>query len=141
MNGSRGIADADWKAFRELKPVARERFCERVLREIERLRVDGSKTAHQRYLEIGQLVRRRDGELAFAFDEMRRSTAVLHIARIYHRLLWSEAEFARFSPETRRAVETLVLDKLLGAPRPSSRTKSAPSAYDDGTIGKGSGRS
>jgi hypothetical protein len=46
MTESRGITEADWKVFRELKPVARERFCERVLREIERLRLDSSKTAH-----------------------------------------------------------------------------------------------
>ena len=105
MNGSRGIAEADWKVFKELKPLARERFSERVLRESERLRLDSGKTPYQRYAEIGQLIRRRDDEFTDAFDDMRRPTALRHIARIHHQLLWSEAEFARFSPEMRSAVE------------------------------------
>ena len=31
---SRDIPERDWKAFREIHPVARARFCERVLSEI-----------------------------------------------------------------------------------------------------------
>jgi hypothetical protein len=45
--------------------------------------------------------------LADAFNGPRRSTAVLQLARIRFQGLLSEEEFARFSTETRAAVQGL----------------------------------
>jgi hypothetical protein len=113
MNGSRGTAEADWKVFRELQPLALERFCERVLGEVQRLSQDAGKTQHERYLAVYRFIRDSDKDLAFAFNDMRRSTAVRHIACIRNLKLWSEDEFARFSAETRDVVKMLLSDEPL----------------------------
>jgi hypothetical protein len=74
------IPEADWKTFRELRTVALERFCERVLAELVKLATDSPGSNHERYLAVYQLIKKRDKELAGAFDDFRRSTAVRQIA-------------------------------------------------------------
>ena len=103
----RAIRESDWKLFRQLRLVALERFCQRVLEEIGRLASDGSQSSHERYLAIFRLIEIRDRELADAFNDARRSTAVLHLARIQSHELLTEEELSRFSPETREIVRVL----------------------------------
>jgi hypothetical protein len=105
---AREISESDWKLFRQLHPVALERFCERVLSEVGRLASDTGKSAHERYVAVFQLLQRRDKELAEAFDDLRRSTAWRQLAIIRSRGLLTEEEFARFSPETRGAVQVFL---------------------------------
>jgi hypothetical protein len=99
------ISEADWKLFRQLHPLALERFCERVLAEVGRLASETDKSAHERYLAVFQLLQQRDKELAEAFDDLRRSTAWRQLAVIRSRGLLTEEEFARFSPGTQGAVQ------------------------------------
>ncbi len=105
---SRGIAESDWKILRELHPIALDRFCRRILAEIESVVADSSRSHHQRYLAIYQLVERRDREIADAFNDMRRSRAVMRICHLRNLALLSDEEFARFSEETRGAVQGLL---------------------------------
>ncbi len=102
------IKESDWKLLRQLHDVALERFCQRVLGEIERRSSASKKTYHQRYLDIYRLMQRRDRELADAFNDLRRSTAVQQLTVIHSHGLLSEEEFSRFSPETRNAVDSLL---------------------------------
>jgi hypothetical protein len=104
----REIAESDWKIFRELHRIALARFCERVLTEVAQCNSDMSKGAHERYLAVFELIQRRDDELAEAFNDFRRSTAKRQIAAIHSRGLLTEEEFARFSPETRAAVQAFL---------------------------------
>ena len=101
---SRDIRESDWKLFRELHPIALNRFCERVLSEITHIASDAAKTPHARYGDIFALVRERDRLLAQAFDDKRRSTALLQLAIIHSHGLLTEEELARFSPEARDAI-------------------------------------
>jgi hypothetical protein len=101
----RGIHEPDWKLFRQLRLLALDRFCQPVLEEVGRLAADADKSHHERYLAVLELLKRRDGELADAFDNPRRSTALVQLARIQSLGLLSAEEFARFSPETRASVE------------------------------------
>lgn len=64
---SHEFPESDWKVFRELQTVALERFCERVLAEVERLSSGSGRTFHQRYLDVYRLLQKRDHELAAAF--------------------------------------------------------------------------
>ena len=100
---SRDIRESDWKLFRELRPLALARFCESVLDEIARVTADRTKTPHERYLEIYQLVRKRDKRLAEVFDDVRRSTALLQLSLIHADGLLTAEEIARFSAEARDA--------------------------------------
>jgi hypothetical protein len=103
---TRAISERDWKLFRQLHPLALERFCERALSELSRLASEAGKGAHERYLAVFGLLRRRDKELAEAFDDYRRSAAWRQLAVICAHGLLTEKEFARFGPETRAAVQT-----------------------------------
>jgi hypothetical protein len=100
----RGIPEPDWKVFRRLQPVALDRFCQRVLDELRRVAADAAKSHHERYLAVFKLLERRDEELADAFINPRRSTALVQLARIQSQNLLSAEEFARFGPETRAEV-------------------------------------
>jgi hypothetical protein len=55
---TRQIPESDWKIFRQLHPVALERFCERTLSEVGRLASDTGKSAHERYLAVFRLIQR-----------------------------------------------------------------------------------
>ncbi len=106
------IKESDWKVFRELKDIALERFCQRVLTEVIAATSKPGQTFHERYLAVFQLIKDRDEDLAIAFDGASRSNAILQLAKIqYHQLLTAE-EMARFSEETRNCVSG-----ILGAAR------------------------
>lgn len=105
---SRDIKESDWKFLRQLHPVALERFAQRVLSEMEGIVADAAKSAHQRYLDIYAVIKRRDREIALIFDDLRRSTALTKIAAIRVRGLITEEEFLRFSQETRNIVDVFL---------------------------------
>jgi len=97
----------DWKIFGQLHPVAVERFCERVLIEIVQINTDDARRFHQRYLDIFEVIKRRDKEIAQLFNDPRRSNALSMLAGIRSRGLLTDEEFSRFSPETRGIIEEL----------------------------------
>jgi hypothetical protein len=102
----RSIPESDWKVFRQLHEIALERFCQRVLAEVEQLATDKRKqSSHERYLAVFKLIKRRDKELAAAFDDLRRSTALRQLVCIQSHELLTDEEMGRFSPETREAVK------------------------------------
>lgn len=70
-----GIKESDWKHLRQLTPVALERFCNRVLAEVERTLSNPEKTSHERYLAVHRLIQNRDDELGRIFNDLRRSNA------------------------------------------------------------------
>ena len=47
-----GINESDWKLFRQLQPLALDRFCQRVLTEVRRLTADTDTSNHERYLAM-----------------------------------------------------------------------------------------
>lgn len=58
------IKESDWKLLRRAHPLAVERFCERVLGEIDRVVSDAAHTRHERYLQIYKLMQHCDLEMA-----------------------------------------------------------------------------
>jgi len=104
---SHAFPESDWKIFRELREVALERFCRRVLEELEPVCLDNSRSHHERYLDVFRLLQKRDQELACAFNDPRRSTMIVQLAAIHAYGLLEPDEFARFSPQTRDTIESL----------------------------------
>jgi len=104
----RTIAEADWKLLRRVHPLALERYCERVLAEIERVTHNSTQSTHQRYLDIFKIVEQRDREMARIFNDPKRSNALTLLARIRSVGLLTEDEFSSLSPETRSAIELLL---------------------------------
>jgi len=91
-----------------LHPLALERHCDRVLREVERVVQDSSMGTHARYQVLFELFQRRDRKIAQLFNDPRRSTALTMLAGLHAEGLLTDEEFSRLSPDTRSAVETLL---------------------------------
>ena len=100
------ISEADWKVLRRVHPLALERYCERVVAEIERVTHNSAQSAYKRYLDVFRIVEQHDREMASIFDDPRRSNALTMLARIRSAGLVTEDEFAWLSPETRSAIES-----------------------------------
>ena len=102
------IPESDWKVLRQLKPMLLERFCRRVLADVTQVLNNNAETHHQRYLQIFQLLRKEDADLAMAFDDIRRSNALSKLTTMRALDLLADEEFAQFSPETRNLVDKVV---------------------------------
>jgi hypothetical protein len=101
------IKESDWKTFRRLHEVALERFCKRVIEEINPATSDCNETYHVRYLEVFDLIMDRNEKMARAFDDIRRSRAFLLLANIRQNQLLTDEEFSEFSVEARESVESI----------------------------------
>lgn len=101
------LPEADWKSFRKLREVALDRLCNQILREIGDLTSDAAKTSHERYLAVYKLIRKRDDEIAHAFNDPRRSVAVLQLSTMLSLGLVTQDELQDFTPDTRAVVESL----------------------------------
>lgn len=104
----REIKEPDWKVLRRVHPLALERFCERVLAEIDRVSRDSAKSHHARYLQIFEIIKQRDREIARLFDNPRRSHALTMLAQICSQGLLTDDELSSLSPETRGAIQMLL---------------------------------
>jgi hypothetical protein len=101
------FSESDWKTFRELRQVALERFCKRVLEQVPRFPPDSERTYHERYLELFRWLGERNDELAQAFNDPRRSQMLWQLAAIHAYGLLEPDEFARFTPRTREGIQLL----------------------------------
>ena len=106
MSRGSDIPERDWKVFRQLQPIALERFCEKVLVEIRDIS-SSKRSAHERYLRVFKTMRKQDEELATLFDNPRRSNAWFHLSLIHSHQLLTPEEVQRFSPETQQRVSEL----------------------------------
>ena len=93
--------ESDWKVLRSVKEAALNRLCERILDECRTVMDDRGMSAHQRYLKLFKLIQDRDGDIANGFNDMRRSRAVQRISWMKYLDLFTDEEWARFSPGTR----------------------------------------
>ena len=100
--------ESDWKVFRALREIVLERFCKRVLAEMDSLRTDTSKTNHERYLDIWQLMSERDNELAHAFNDPKRSQMISQLIAMHTYGLLDQSDLDNFSQETREKIERVV---------------------------------
>jgi len=104
----RDINETDWKVLRRVHPLALERFCERVLTEVDRVSRDSARSCHERYREIFKIVQERDREIARIFDNPRRSQALTMLAQMRREGLLTEEEFSSLSAEARDAIEMML---------------------------------
>ena len=101
------IAESDWKVFKKVREKALDRYCRRVLEECERICLDETKSAHKRYGTLYGYIRARDKDMAKAFDDFRRSTAVLCLMLMHKYDLLREDEIQAFSGEVQRSLEEI----------------------------------
>lgn len=99
--------ESDWRAFRKLREIALERFCERVVTNINRIAADAGLAYYSRYSSIYELIHERDRELADAFDGPRRSTALLQLALMVSLDLVTDEELRMFTSKTQSLLQAL----------------------------------
>src|SRR5258705_10649017 len=102
------IKESDWKLFRRFHVVALERFCQQGIEEVNRATSNCTGDYHKRYLEIFDLLLERNENMADAFDDIRRSRAIILLTNLKESNLLTDEEFLLFSPETQEAVERLI---------------------------------
>ena len=103
-----GFPESDWKKFRALREIVLERFCKRVLAEMESLCSDRSRTHHERYLDIWQLMSERDNELALAFNNPKRSQMISQLIAMHTYGLLEQSDLDNLSQETKETIEKVV---------------------------------
>jgi hypothetical protein len=101
------IPESDWKRLRSLKPIALERLSTSALAECADLLASPASSAHERFLALFQRVHEKNDDLAEAFDDHRRSTAVHRLAAMLSLGLLTDEEFAEFTEETQQQVRSL----------------------------------
>jgi len=100
------IPERDWKQWRTLCATALERFCTRILGEAAAF-ATGTGSAHSRYLELFDLLRERNQEMARVFDDQRRSNAYRQMAYAVAAGIVLPAELDGFSEQTRATVQMM----------------------------------
>ena len=99
------IRESDWKIFKRLRAMALERFSQRVLDECQEICSKRDSPAHERYGELYGLIHERNRDMALAFDNFSRSSALLCLQLIRMHDLLTETEVAEFSEETQSATK------------------------------------
>ena len=102
---SSDIPEPDWRRFKEVRAILLERYCCRVLGEVAAASESTEDSAHARYLKIYQLIQKRDKQLANAFNDFRRSAAVMQLGIMRRMNLLTDQELSLFSEQTRTRIE------------------------------------
>lgn len=98
------IPEPDWRVFKEVRVVALDRLCHRILSECRTVCDDDALTAHNRYLKLYELIHKRDEDIQWAFDDFSRTTALACLTAMWQLGLVTQAELDRFSLDTRHRV-------------------------------------
>jgi hypothetical protein len=107
----------DWKILKQVKTAALERVCAGILEELRKASAADGKTDHERYLDVWDLLGRRDQDVAAAFDDYRRSTAFIRLKTLRQSGYLTDEEFSRFSLQTRASVERVMPARKTSASR------------------------
>lgn len=102
------MTEKDWKLFKELRLLALDRYCAKVLKEISRACQKEGKTNHENYLTVYKMIKNRDRKIADAFNDLRRSTADMQLAIIYRLGVIEEEELEGFSEQARATLALLM---------------------------------
>jgi hypothetical protein len=98
------LPESDWRRFKETHAKLLERYSSRILEDVtDTTRSAGS--AHERYLKVYKLIEQHDKQIANAFNDFRRSTAVVQLAIMRRMKLLTDEELSQFSERTRVHVE------------------------------------
>jgi hypothetical protein len=108
------FAERDWKHLRTVHKIALERFCTQVLDDAGAIIQDDGLSAHERYLQLFQLLRERNAAMATAFDDMRRSTGLQRLIAMVRLHALTPEELAGFNPDVQETAREM---SLLVSPR------------------------
>ena len=99
------LPESDWRRFKEVHTKLLERYCSRILQDLAAAAQGSGGSAHERYLKVYKLITDRDEQMAYAFDDFRRSTAITQLGIMRKMKLLTDEELSLFSVLTRTRIE------------------------------------
>lgn len=102
------IKESDWKVFRNIQPVALDRFCQRTLEEVATWCAAETEDRYQQIQDVFAYLKERRRVLWDSLSDVRRSTAILQLVHMYNLGLVSNDELGRLSQETLDEVEAML---------------------------------
>ena len=91
--------------MRSMKPRVLNDACARILADVEAVVQKRDGRNHETYLTLWGLLKKKDAEIAFMFDDFKRSTALFKLAAWYRHGLVSKSELSSFTEETQSTLE------------------------------------
>ena len=73
------MKESDWKIFVKIKKMALDKYCSIILEESQALINDEKISSHERYINLFQLIQKRDKTIARIFNGHSRSNAWLQL--------------------------------------------------------------
>jgi len=101
------IPESDWKKLRSMKSDVLNFVCKRIFEEIDKISSEREGKEHKAYLKLWKLLNLEDRQIAFMFDDLKRSNAILKLAAWKRNGVISNENFSKFSDETRQIIEAL----------------------------------
>lgn len=92
--------------FRRLHNIALDRYCQRVVEEVQ-LAAACNGSYYDCYLKLFRLIRDRDQTMARAFNDPRRSTALVLLLNIIDEGLLTDDELKQFSQEFQSRIDAI----------------------------------
>ena len=115
------FSERDWTHLRTVHESALERFCTQVLDDAVAITHDDRLSAHERYLQLFQLLHERNAMMTPAFDDIRRSTGLQRLAAMVSLNLVTREELAGFNPDVQDTAREM--SQLLTPRRKATRRR------------------
>ncbi len=102
------MKESEWKKFKRQKEKCLERYCKGVLKEAQAICELEDNSNHDRYIELYQLMRKRDKELGKTFDGLSRNLAHTQLMLMYRIGLVKEEELDEFETDTKDFIHATI---------------------------------
>jgi hypothetical protein len=102
------IKESDWKLLRKKKDKILNDHCNKILMQIESLTRKRSGREHDIYLRLWEILKEKDKEISYMFDDLKRSNAIM---KIFHMVKFEALpldELEEFSEETKEKIQSLI---------------------------------
>ena len=101
------IPEKDWKKLRAMKDTVLNIACERILEKVKRVIENKGNDNHKAYIELWEIMRLEDDEIALMFDDLKRSNAKIKLAAWKSNGLISDEDLKGFSEETQDSINII----------------------------------
>ena len=101
------IPEKDWKKLRALKETALNIACERIFNKVNALIESRGSQSHKYYLKLWKVMKEEDEEISLMFDDLRRSNAIIKLARWKRNGILSDEDFEALTEETQKRIDLI----------------------------------
>lgn len=104
----RHIKESDWKYLRKIQGKIVNRHCDAILEVIDLIIQNREGEEHKSFLQIHSLIEKKDKEIAFTYNDLKRSNAIEKICQMRRHLAMTDEEFSALSDETKDIVNRIL---------------------------------